>query len=677
MMGMDRWVGCARDRERSSEVVAVRTIHADKARSGLRREWMEANGKLLAVFLGFMGKWLKVFEFDFSDDTIWVEVDNVGDKTLYISRISSFAATATREEMKNVVFVPRFYEDKLVYYCLSSRKWHCFGSCDDDNVCFRSNPACCNGNLYAIVGINGREDKLLVIHLNPVDGRLVVCFDESIPLYKDHSDFFGSYMVESCGDIFIIYLLFGGKLFLEVTGVEVFKLDFSTMEWSQVPSLKDRAVLLDVTWAYSYRVVNPETEGNRIHFTWSDRSIYEFHVEENALSVSLPNPDLKSPWCFPIWALAPTCTRYKYNPEHTKDIVPYPEGDDEAEAKENEAGLCRLPLDTLSSIASCLMLHDYINFRRLNRTCRMVAPSIRIRELAARDSLPPLLMFCKRGEDKCKFTDPLRQVSYVMNNPNKLNDVRLCYSKQGWCLMVQSNAYPSMFLWNPFTKKIIPLPSSPYPNDAIIGCEFSSSPDSPDCAIRLVCYSAQYIFLDYLDVKRGTWENQSHIKWKALKLSSSNNLVYHEGDLCFLDSKGTLILCKPYLFMFEVQRPSGCESFYQSFLLEAKGKLLAVFLGFMGKWVRVFELGHFAPVWVEVDDVGDQTLYVSHVASFASTATEEEMKNTICFPRLWGNDLEYYSLSSGKYFCYGSGVVIQDFYNTKELLYSGWIEPRW
>ncbi|KAK8648623.1 hypothetical protein V6N13_129372 [Hibiscus sabdariffa] len=575
----------------------------------------------------------------------------------------------------------------LIFFCRSSSFIFCrvgdqqwteqriTGSCDD-NVCFRSNPACCNGNLYAIVGINGGEEKLLVMHLNPVDGRLVVCSHESIPLYKDHSDFFGSYMVESCGDIFMIYLLFGGKLFLEVTGVEVFKLDFSTMEWSQVRSFKDRAVLLDVTWAYSYRVVNPETEGNRIHFTWSDRSIYEFHVEENTLSVSLPNPDLKSPWCFPIWALAPTCTTTRLiNPEHTKDTVPYPEGDDEAEA--NEAGLCRLPLDTLSSIASCLMLHDYINFRRLNRTCRMVAPSIRIRELAARNSLPPLLMFCKRGKEICKFTDPLRQVSYVMNNPNKLNDVRLCYSKQGWCLMVQSNAYPSMFLWNPFTKKIIPLPSSPYPNDAIIGCEFSSSPDSPDCAIRLVCYSAQYIFLDYLDVKRGTWENQSHIKWKALKLSSSNNLVYHEGDLCFLDSKGTLILCKPYPFMFEVQRPSGCESFYQSFLLEANGKLLAVFLGFMGKWVRVFELGHFAPVWVEVDDVGDQTLYVSHVASFASTATEEEMKNTICFPRLWGNDLVYYSLSSRKYFCYGSGVVIQDFYNTKELLYSGWIEPRW
>ncbi|KAK9025858.1 hypothetical protein V6N11_038713 [Hibiscus sabdariffa] len=74
----------------------------------------------------------------------------------------------------------------------------------------------------------------------------------------------------------------------------------------------------------------------------------------------------------------------------------------------------------------------------------------------------------------------------------------------------------------------------------------------------------------------------------------------------------------------EVQR--HCDSFHQSFLLEANGKLLAVFLGFMGKWLRLFELDFSDMLWVEVDNVGDETLDISRISSLATTATREDTK---------------------------------------------------
>ncbi|XP_022734309.1 F-box protein At3g56470-like [Durio zibethinus] len=479
-------------------------------------------------------------------------------------------------------------------------------------------------------------------------------------------------MVESCGEVFVIYLVHGGKLFVEVTGVEVFKLDFSLMEWIKVECAKDRAFFVDEKAAYSCPALKPETEGNRIFFTLSDdKSLYSIDIEENSVSVSLPCTDLKPPWSTPIWvmpdlSLSPVHRRMeKIEPDQIEDIVPCVE----SKNKEEIGYFCELPLDLLSSVASCLVLHDYMNFRVVNRICRLAAPPIHwpatIKKLV-RHSLAPWLMVCKKGQDKCKFIDPLHRERYLMNNPNKSSDVRMCYSKEGWCLMLQGEY--TIFFWNPFTKKIILLPKLPHEFKTIIGCDFSSSPDSSGCLLVLI----------YILVGEGHWESLYAFKWKDFKLSKNNNPVFYNEELYLLGSEGNLGVFREG-FIWEVldkpQRP--CKSFYQSFLLQGNGKLLSVFVGFMGKWLKVFELNLSTMNWVEIDNVRDKVIHVSRISSFSTAATTEEMRNTVCLPRFYEDNLVYYSLDYKKYHFYGSNVVMEDFYNTKEQLYSGWIEPRW
>ncbi|KAK9025917.1 hypothetical protein V6N11_038771 [Hibiscus sabdariffa] len=582
-----------------------------------------------------------------------------------------------------------FLSDPSVMFCrVRDRQWT-EQSLTGGGIRSLCSPVCCNTKLYAIAFIDHRVE-LVGIDLNYGEGHLAFHLHGTLPSPKDCSSCIRSFLVESCGEIFVIYLVHGGKEYLEVTGIEVFKFDFLLMEWREVESIRDRVFFVDERAAYSYRAVKPETEGNRIYFTLNDRSLYSFHVQDNTVSVSLPFPDLKSPWTSPVWVM-PSCsyrlcpavdgeTKHEIdgvnldiNSEQIKDIVPYAECHDE-NAQET-ARLCELPLDMLSSIARGLTFHDYISFRLLDRTCRSVAPSVRIKELA-RNSELPWLIFCKKGQDECKLIDPLRQECYLMNNPNKSNEVRMCYSKQGWCLMLQGD--DTVYLWNPFTKKTIPLPESPHgprPCRAIIGCEFLSSPDSSNCILVLVCDLVAYTSFDYINIELGTWESEVMFDWTDLKVTQNNNPVLCNGDLCFLDLKGTLMVFTPDDSVWGVQSPFH-SSHHQSFLIEANGKLLAVFLGFMGKWLKVFEFDFSNDtIWVEVDNVGDKTLYISRISSFAATATREEMKNVVFVPRFYEDKLVYYCLSSRKWHCYGSNVVLGDLYNTKEQLYSGWFVP--
>ncbi|KAE8704328.1 hypothetical protein F3Y22_tig00110458pilonHSYRG00519 [Hibiscus syriacus] len=486
---------------------------------------------------------------------------------------------------------------------------------DIKSIC---SPIRCNTKLYAIA-FTAIGRQLVEIDRNFQEGHLAFHLHGTLPSPKGHSSCVYYYLVESCGEIFVIYLVHGGKEYLEVTGIEVFKFDFLLLEWREVESAEDRVFVVDERAAYSCRTVKPETEGNRIYFTLNDRSTYSFHIQDNTISVSLPFPDLKPPWTSPVWVMS-NCRhnegKVDINPEPINDIVPYVKCHDE-EAR--EAGrLCELPLDILSSMARRLAFHDYISFRLVDRTCRSVAPPACIKELA-RNSVSPWLIFSKEGEDECKLIDPQRHERYTMNNPNKSNEARMCYSKQEWCLMLQGDA--TIYLWNPFSKKTIPLPDHiARPCNSIIGS----------------------IALD----------------WTELEVPQNTNPVSCDGNVCFLDSKGTLVVLKPDGSTWEVEGP--CYSFHQSFLLEANGKLLGVFLGFMGKWLQVYEFDFSDMYWIEADTVGDKSLYVSRISSFAATSTREEMKNVVCVPRFYEDNLVYYSLSSRTWHCYGSNVAMDD-----------------
>ncbi|GKV51793.1 hypothetical protein SLEP1_g58418 [Rubroshorea leprosula] len=119
-----------------------------------------------------------------------------------------------------------------------------------------------------------------------------------------------------------------------------------------------------------------------------------------------------------------------------------------------------------------------------------------------------------------------------------------------------------------------------------------------------------------------------------------------------------------------------CESFHQKFLLECDGKLVSIFVGFLGEWVEIFSLDENDKVWVEVEDFGNRTIFISRFSAFSMVAPPG-LQNRIYFPRFYGkNRVVYYSLESMQLHAHGMDEVLEDFYDTTEQLLCGWITPH-
>ncbi|GLT93659.1 hypothetical protein SLE2022_114410 [Rubroshorea leprosula] len=112
-------------------------------------------------------------------------------------------------------------------------------------------------------------------------------------------------MLESCGELFTVYLVIVGPNGKRVVAVEVFKLDFSSMEWKKVESLKDQAFFVGGgNSSFSCSATRSGVKANHLYFTsYKDRSLYSFNMEDKIVSVSLPCSNLSISSGAPIWVM--------------------------------------------------------------------------------------------------------------------------------------------------------------------------------------------------------------------------------------------------------------------------------------------------------------------------------------------------------------------------------------
>ncbi|GKV43383.1 hypothetical protein SLEP1_g50681 [Rubroshorea leprosula] len=547
-----------------------------------------------------------------------------------------------------------------------------------------TNPVICNRTLYCHTF---SRPKLVKIELGMPDFRLpLTLFEECIPSFGEDSIMFSNYMIESCGELFLIYLVKrasvdGQQSPLQVISVEVFGLDFSAMVWNKVESIKNRAFFVSVISSFSCPVTSlPESH---IYFTLPmDKSLYSFNMDDKTVSVSLAGPNFPISCCSPIWIMADL---------RLTNILRQSKGDIQVERKEIQlpknreivkhgkleqvdGDFVKLPLDVLFAIGKCLAPHDYLNFRSVNKRFRMSAPPIRWTSAALEgfegyNFLLPWLMLCRKGDSICSFID-LWGAKYPLVIPNnQLKNVTRCYSREGWCLMLQGEH--SIFLWNPFAEKIILLPDLPWEGRTIHCFGFSSS---IDCVVLIGVTTYGYDCIDYIFLEEGRW-NSLHASLDLFVLAGCSNLTFHDGAFYTFDKNGKLFTFKEGAFKF-FDKPEQPCCFHQCYLVECDGKLLSVFVGFLGKWIRIFSLNESQMVWVEVKSLGSYTIYVSYYSSFAIPATHG-MENRVYFPRFYGKNAVYYSLSSRKLHSHSTEEVLDSFNNTKEQLYSSWIQPKW
>ncbi|GLT42955.1 hypothetical protein SLA2020_169320 [Shorea laevis] len=540
-------------------------------------------------------------------------------------------------------------------------------------------PVICNGTLYCCLQSHHRGSfRLVKIKLSMPNYRLpLILFDEFIPVPEGYfkATIACAYMLESCGELFVVYLIKGRLCAQVVISVEVFKLDFLAMVWNKVESIKNRAFFVSKISSFSCPATS-EVKGNHVYFTlYGDKSLYSFNMDDKTVSVSLACPNLPISGSSTIWIKMPSDLRLG------NMLIRQTKGDSHVRRKQikppeqAEGDFERLPLDMLLSIGMCLMPHDYMNLRSVNTRFRLATPPTprRRADLKGDNSLPPLLMFCRKGDSICRFID-LCGEKYHMDIPNsQLKDVTRCDSREGWCLMLKGEH--SMFLWNPFQERVIWLPNLPHGGLPFFRVSFSSS--SNWVVLIGLTYDRCAFYIDHIFWAEGQWHNLS-TKNTELQLHGCNNFAfYHEAFYTFCENGKLLSFRKGGELKFFERANQPCSS-PQSYLVECDGKLMSVFVGFLGSWVRIFRLNgktESTMVWTEVENLGNHTIYVSQYSSFAIPATHG-MGNRVYFPRFYGKNAVYYSLVSKKLHPHGTEEVLNSFYNTKEQLCSNWIQSK-
>ncbi|OVA03999.1 Protein of unknown function DUF295 [Macleaya cordata] len=502
-----------------------------------------------------------------------------------------------------------------------------------------------------------------------------------------------TYYVESFDELFIVEKHYYSK---ELVTLQILRMNFSLMTLEEVKSLGDHVLFLGLSTIASCSAADLGYTNGCVYFMESyDKSLYTFDLEDASISVTLPCPNLPTPWITPEWVIMPMTVRVPdgRRSEHLQKrrrmenvIIETEENktsinDNEKEGKKNNE-------EELEQAGTCCILNAGC------KACRSAIPAVKWKtasiKITQTTSLSPWLVFLKKDDAIYNFVDPVRSEKYIVNLSEFLLGAKIHFSKGGWLLM--SKCYETFFFFNPFTRAMIKLPDLPDGwNFMFSAISFSSLPTSSDCSIFAItecvecCKHKVHIFF----IARGdsfwkeyTFKNtrfSSEKKCMEFKLCLNNPVFYAEAFYC-LDCNGSLgvfdlednfrwkILAKP-------KQP--CRSIDRCFLVECEGKLLSVFLGHLGKWIRIFRLDFTRRVWVEVKCLGKHMLFVSHSSCISAVAPDSGMENKIYFPRFHGEGIVFYSLDTCRYHSVGSRHSALDFYNSREQIHCSWIQPNW
>ncbi|XP_058079397.1 F-box/kelch-repeat protein At1g57790-like [Magnolia sinica] len=345
-----------------------------------------------------------------------------------------------------------------------------------------------------------------------------------------------------------------------------------------------------------------------------------------------------------------------------------------------------LPIDLLELIALHLFRADFVHLISSCRSWRSIAPlnliTKRHLSLFSSRGLPflrnhsPWLMYFGKGDGMCNFLDPLYNDRYFINIP-ELSGSTITFCKDGWVFMCRGEH--CVFLFNPFIKAKIELPDLEYRN--VFNCiTFSSTPTSSDSTIFAVNTLGGSVTI-YI-CRRGdmSWI-EDHLPSNLPFTMSYSNPVFKDEVFYVLGHNGVLGVCDPKRITWTIlakpkplkfcncRKVPSCK--WEYYLVESRGELLMVVIGFSGTPIQVFRLEASEMEWVKMETLEDRILFVGRWTSLSSTALVKGMENKIHFPIVSGEDCVFYSLKDSR--CYPS----RDFYECEEYIYSTWIEPRW
>lgn len=166
-------------------------------------------------------------------------------------------------------------------------------------------PVSCNGKLYAttyyggqLVSIDTTEQSTSDLFIRPLG--------TSLPSdYEPLSQWAQLVLVESGGELFTIVTMGAGRLLRQVVGIQIFKLDWTSVTWERGDNAKGRAFFLCNRYAISCPATDPDqVRGNCVYFPgYNDRDLCMYDIADGSISLLLPCLNLSTPWTSPFWVM--------------------------------------------------------------------------------------------------------------------------------------------------------------------------------------------------------------------------------------------------------------------------------------------------------------------------------------------------------------------------------------
>lgn len=351
-----------------------------------------------------------------------------------------------------------------------------------------------------------------------------------------------------------------------------------------------------------------------------------------------------------------------------------------------------LPMELLTQILQHLYLDDVKSFHKVCKTWDSLEDP-KDHDPLAFPVVPSQWLVHKdtNASTMLKFFHPVYGHGPHCIDIPELSRASLIHSHNGWLLFFRR--FREIFFVNPFTNERVNLPNRPM--IAWTSGIFLSEPTSPDCAVLGVQFPIwNYIFA--IDRDNETWDkfycsdddnsdddNNDDGEDVTTKFKSQCTPALHNGKLYALGVEGDLGVIDFVGQTARVHEVLGLPQeiggkIHESYLVQWEGKLMAVFLSYMGEHICVLELEEMENemVWKKVESLGDYMFFVSERSSFAAKKVIEGMENKIYFPRFHKQYIVFYCLETRLFKTFGSGLSQKDLLGTEEeLVGCCWMQP--
>lgn len=166
-------------------------------------------------------------------------------------------------------------------------------------------PVSCNGKLYATTSYGGQLVSIDTTEQSTSD-LFIRPLGTSLPSdYEPLSQWAQLVLVESGGELFTIVTMGAGRLLRQVVGIQIFKLDWTSVTWERGDNAKGRAFFLCNRYAISCPATDPDqVRGNCVYFPgYNDRDLCMYDIADGSISLLLPCLNLSTPWTSPFWVM--------------------------------------------------------------------------------------------------------------------------------------------------------------------------------------------------------------------------------------------------------------------------------------------------------------------------------------------------------------------------------------